>query len=203
MNSKKDRQKSGNLVTPGERLAVIEEFIPDLGTYEQDGIIYSKIIGQALIDYSNRRVSVYPVKKEAIAPKSSSTVIGEVGHAQSDNVLVKIRKIGEKKLSGVFTGILHISDVQDRYVSSMDDVAKPGDTIRSKVKSYRNQRYHLSTTEKDLGVVYAFCSKCGGFLEQKDRQMRCSGCGRIERRKAASDYGKEALGRKETELNEG
>ena len=193
MNLKSSEQKSGHIVLPGERLGVIEEFIPDSGTYVKDGIIYSQIVGRALTDLLNKRVSVYPLVRGATVPKVTSTVMGQVGNAQSDNVLVRIFKIGSKKLSGVFTGILHISDVQERYVDSMNDVCKPGDIMRAKVISEKNQIYHLSTTDKNLGVLYAFCSRCGNLLEQKRYEMRCPKCGNIEKRKTAVDYGKEEI----------
>jgi exosome complex component CSL4 len=193
MNMKASGHKSGHLVLPGERLGVIEEFIPDSGTYVQDGVIYSKIVGRALMDLLSKHVSVYPLVNGAPIPEVAATVMGQVGNAQSDNVLVRIFKIGPKKLSGVFTGILHISDVQERYVKSMNDVCKPGDIIRTKVISNKNQVSHLSTKDKNLGVVYAFCSRCSSLLEQKRHEMQCPKCGNIERRKTALDYGKEDI----------
>ena len=193
MNLKSSQNKSGNLVLPGERLGVIEEFIPNSGTYVKDGVIYSKVVGRALMDLLSKCVSVYPLISGVAIPKVSTTVVGQVGHAQSDNVLVRIFKIGSKNLSGVFTGILHISDVQERYVQSMNDVCKPGDIIRAKVISDKNQVYHLSTNDKALGVMYAFCSRCVNLLESKRYEMRCSKCGNVERRKIALNYGKEEI----------
>lgn len=190
MNLKTSESKSGHLVLPGERLGVIEEFIPDSGTYVQNGVIYSKIVGRALMDLLSKRVSVYPLINWTPVPKVASMVIGQVGNAQSDNVLVRIFKIGSKRLSGVFTGILHISDVQERYVKSMNDVCKPGDIIRTMVISNKNQVYHLSTKDKGLGVLYAFCSRCSNLLESKRHEMQCPKCGNVERRRTALDYGK-------------
>jgi exosome complex component CSL4 len=193
MNLKSPEHKSGHLVLPGERLGVIEEFIPDSGTYVKDGVIYSKIVGRALMDLLSKRVSVYPLIDGAAVPKVAATVVGQVGNAQSDNVLVRIFRIGSKTLSGVFTGILHISDVQESYVNSMNEVCKPGDLIRAKVISEKNQIYHLSTNDKDLGVLYAFCGRCAGLLESKRHEMRCPKCGNVEQRKTAADYGKEEI----------
>ncbi len=188
------QQRSGTLVLPGERLGVIEEFIPDAGTYVKDGVIYSRIVGRALMDMLNRKVSVYPLVQGAVVPKLGATVIGQVGNAQSDNVLVRIFAVGnKKKMSGVFGGILHISDVSDRYIDSMNDACKPGDLIRAKVISEKNQIFHLTTAEKNLGAIYAFCSICGNMLEQRKHEMQCTKCGNVERRKAAFDYGKEPL----------
>jgi exosome complex component CSL4 len=193
MNAKSSEQRSGQIVVPGERLGVIEEFSPDSGTYSKDGVIYSRVVGRALMDMMNRRVSVYPLVKEATVPNVGTKVIGQVGNAQSDNVLVRIFRIGPKKLSGVFTGILHISDVQDRYVNSMNEVCKQGDIVSAKVISEKNQVFHLTTVDKDLGVIYGFCSRCGNFLEPKRHEMRCVKCGNVEERKIALDYGEVEL----------
>jgi exosome complex component CSL4 len=194
MSLKSPEQKSGHFVVPGERLGVIEEFIPDSGTYVKDGVIYSKIVGRSLLDLINRRVSVYPVSDGVVIPKVSTVIIGQVGNAQSDNVLVKIIQIGDKKnLSSSFGGILHISDVSDRYVTSMNDACRPGDIVRAKVISEKNRVYHLSTNDKNLGVMYAFCSRCGNLLEPQRFELRCPKCGNIEKRKMAPDYGKEAI----------
>ena len=193
MNLKASGHKSGHLVLPGERLGVIEEFIPNSGTYVKDGVIYSKIVGRALMDLLSKRVSVYPLISGVAVPKVSNTIVGQVGHAQSDNVLVRIFKLGSKQLSGVFTGILHVSDVRERYVKSMTEVCKPGDIIRAKVISDKNQVYHLSTNDKNLGVMYAFCSRCASLLEPKRHEMYCPKCGNVEKRKLALNYGKEEI----------
>jgi len=193
MSLKSPEQKSGHLVVPGERLGVIEEFIPDSGTYVKDGVIYSKIVGRALLDLLNKRVSVYPFVMGELVPKVSSIVVGQIGNAQSDNVLVRILKIENKRLSGEFSGILHISDVSDRYVDSMNDVCKPGDIVRAEVISSKNRIFHLSINEKNLGIVYAFCSRCGTLLEPQRFDLHCPKCGNIEKRKMAPDYGKETL----------
>ena len=193
MTLKAPEQKSGHLVIPGERLGVIEEFIPDSGTYVKDGVIYSKIVGHSLLDLQNRRVSVYPAINSAVVPKVGTVIIGQLGNAQSDNVLVKIFRVGKKQVAGTFGGILHVSDVSDRYIEMLSDVCKPGDIIRAKVISEKNQIFHLSTNDKNLGVIYGFCSRDGTLLNQDRYDLKCPKCGNVERRKMAPDYGKETL----------
>lgn len=190
MGSKSVEQKTGQLVLPGDRLGVIEEFVPDNGTFVKDGVIYSKVVGRALHDLATRHVSVYPLVHDVMVPKVGSIVVGQVSNVQPENASVRIFQIGEKQLSGVFVGVLHISDVHLRYVESMFEICKAGDIIRALIISDKNQIYHLSTKEKDLGVIYAFCSNCGAALESKRQGMLCSKCGRIETRKTAFDYGK-------------
>jgi exosome complex component CSL4 len=203
MSTKPAEQKTGQLAVPGERLGVIEEFIPDAGTYEKDGVIYSKVIGRVLIDLVHRRVSVHQLIGPSKVPAVGNTVLAQVSNAQSDTAGARIFEIGEEEINGVFTGILHVSDVAPKYVDSMYDVCKAGDIIRAKVVSDKNLTYHLSTKEKNLGVVYAFCSNCGTLLEPKRQGMHCSKCGRIEKRKTASDYGKGLIPHRKEESYEG
>lgn len=199
MSSKSNEQKTGQLVVPGERLGVIEEFIPNSGTYVKDGIIYSKVIGRVLIDLVHRRVSVLQLAQGAKVPVTGSIVMGQVSNAQSDTAGVRIFEVSDKDVNGAFVGILHVSDVAMKYVDSMYDVCKSGDVLRAKVISEMNRTYHLATKEKNLGVVYAFCSSCGTLLEPRRQGMHCPKCGRIERRKIASDYGKGLIERRKGE----
>jgi exosome complex component CSL4 len=189
--SQQAKRKSGAFVSPGDRLGVIEEFSPGPGTYVEQGVIYAKATGRTLIDLLNKQVSVYPVVRSASSPKAGSIVIGQVQQTQNQTATVRIFKIGEKILSGPFIGVLHISDASPVYVDSMFDVCKAGDIVRAKVVSEANRMYHLSTAvDRNLGVIFAYCSNCGYVLQWRRSRMRCPNCGRIENRKVASDYGK-------------
>jgi len=186
-----EKIKSGQFLVPGERLGVIEEFSPGPGTYVEEGVVYSKIVGRVLMDLLNKTVSVYPLAHVVAVPRTGSTVTGQVTSAQSKKAVVRISEIGKKGLSGFFTGILYISDVSPNYVETMFDACKAGDIIRAKVVSEKNRTYHLSTAERSLGVIYAFCSRCGHVLTRGRRDLQCPTCGKFERRKIASDYGME------------
>jgi exosome complex component CSL4 len=183
-------RESGQFVVPGRRLGVIEEFMAGPGTYVERGTIYSNTTGRALLDMLNKKVSVYPLVHVVSTPRTGSTVIGQVSSVRSKNAMLRILSVGKRPLSGSFTGILHISDVSQSYIETMYGVCKPGDLMRAKVVSDLNRTYHLSTEEKNLGVIYAFCSCCGHLLQLRDEKMRCAECGNVEARKAAQDYGK-------------
>jgi exosome complex component CSL4 len=190
MVSKSSEQKSSQVVLPGERLGVIEEFTPDAGTYVRDGVIFSEVVGHALTDLVHKRVSVLALGRGPKVPKVGSVVMGQVSNVQMQNAGLRISQVDKKEISGFFSGVLHVADVQMEYVDSMFDVCKPGDIMRAKVISEKNRTYHLGTQDKELGVVYAFCSNCGYALEQKRQEMYCARCGRVEGRKTALDYGK-------------
>jgi exosome complex component CSL4 len=75
----------------------------------------------------------------------------------------------------------------------MYEVCKAGDIVKARVISDKNRVFHLTVNDKDLGVIQAFCSRCGHSLAQKRFIMRCSECGNSERRKSAADYGKDEV----------
>jgi exosome complex component CSL4 len=184
------KRKSGQFVVPGDRLGVIEEFTLGPGTYEQNGTIYSLTTGRALMDLLNKQVSVFPKVHVSNVPHVGSAVVGQVSDVQSKQATLRIFQVSDRLLTGFFSGLLHISDVSQRYVESMYEICKAGDIVRARVISEKNRVFHLTTNDKDLGVVYAFCSRCGQELAQKRFVMRCPDCGNSERRKTAQDYGK-------------
>lgn len=188
---KESERKSGLFVVPGTQLGVIEEFTPGPGTYVEDGTIHSQVTGCTLLDMLNRQVSVYPLVPTANVPQVGDIVTCLVLEVRSKNAILRIFKIGDKMLSGFFTGLLHISGVSHGYVDNMFNVCKVGDIMTAKVISTKNRSFFLSTADKDLGVLQSLCSICGSLLEPKNRGLSCSNCGNFEGRKLSPNYGKE------------
>ncbi len=193
MNKLRLKRQSGQFVVPGDRLGVIEEFSPGQGTFVEKGKIHAKISGRTLLDLQNKKVSVYPLVRGATMPRVGSIVIGQVSGLQNKTAAIRLFKIGNEQVSGAFTGLLYISDISMSYVESIHDACRSGDIVRAKVISDKNRVFHLSTKEKNLGVLYAFCSRCGHTLQQKRYKMACPDCGNIEKRRIALDYGKMAF----------
>jgi exosome complex component CSL4 len=177
-------------VLPGDKLGVIEQFLPGAGTYEQEGTIYANFTGTARIDLKNKRVTVVPTTRIPDLPKEGAEVIASVIHAQEKMATVNLWKINGKSLHNPFTALLHISSSSPRYERNMSDVCKAGDILRARVIDMTNRIPQLTTAGRGLGVVKAFCSKCGAVLEFTNRRLQCSSCGNIERRRLAEDYGK-------------
>lgn len=193
MASTQSKRKSGQIVVPGDRLGVIEEFTPGQGTYEYEGTIYSAATGRALMDLLNKQVSVYPKAHVTSVPHVGTIVTGQVLEVQNKQATIRIFQVDDRVLSGFFSGLLHIGDISPRYLESMYDACKAGDIVRARVISEKNRVFHLTTNEKDLGVIHSFCSRCGQSLMQKRFIMRCPDCGNTERRKIAADYGKDEI----------
>lgn len=177
-------------VLPGDRLGVVEEFLPGLGTYEESGTIYANFTGTAKVDNKNKRVTVTPTTRIPNLPKDGATVMASVIHAQEKMATVSIWKIDDKTIYNPFTAILHISSASPRYERSMSEVCKAGDILRARVIDMTNRIPQLTTAGRGLGVVKASCSKCGGNLAFENGRLQCVTCGNTERRRYADDYGK-------------
>ena len=178
-------------VLPGDKLGVIEQYLPGAGTYEKDGTIYANFTGGARIDLRNKRVTVVPATRVALLPKEGTTVIASVIHTSDKMATVNIWKINDKTIQNPFTAMLHISSSSPRYERNMSDVCKAGDILRARVIEM-NRIPQLTTAGRGLGVIKAFCSKCGAALEFKNRRLQCPSCGNIERRRLAEDYESQA-----------
>lgn len=183
-------QRSGQFVTPGDRLGVIEEFMLGKGTYINDGVIYSQITGYAHIDKENKKITVFQKTKMPVVPRIGHLVVGEVAQVKGKVAHIKLLEIGRFKLKKAFSAILHVSYASKYFTKSIQDAFKPGDIISAEVIGDENPPYQLTTGKSELGVLQAYCSNCGAPLTASGRQLVCKRCGNMERRKTSADYGK-------------
>jgi exosome complex component CSL4 len=181
-------KKTKELVFPGSKLGVIEEFIPGKGTYEKGGSIYSKIIGNADLDAINKEASVRSSNKNPILPSKDSIVTGIVSGIQGKAATLDIYKINDHTLRAPFTGMLHVSRCSPKYERGINDVCKLADLIRAKVVDVKDGFIKINTVDAKLGVIRAFCSNCGNILVYKRNKLKCKKCGNFEKRKVSDDY---------------
>ena len=188
------KKLNGSFVVPGERLGVVEEFDPGRGTVDVDGIVYSSQTGTALLDPNRHVVTVKPITGPVVVPEEGSSIIGVVEKIQEKMAIVNIVVVDGKKMPLPFTGMLHISNSSPRFERVMGDVVKPNDIIRAKVIDTSQRIPKLTTVGRDLGVIKAYCSRCGNELVLSGRILRCSVCRNVERRRLAEDFESEVPG---------
>ena len=181
-------------VTPGEQLGVIEEFLPGSGTYVHDGGIYASEAGVLQLDVRRREILVQPKTRRPQIPKVGDMVVGQVVSTSDKTLSMRVHEINGEETSSGLTGIMHVSDLSRGYVKSVTDAFRVGDIVRATVISTKNREYHLNTEEDRLGVLRASCVYCGHPLTLYRRNLRCINCGEVDRRKIASDFGKESSG---------
>ncbi len=184
-----DKSRQGMPVTPGDEIGVEEEYFPGPGAYvDERGTIRSQLVGRVLIDIVKRSISVRHVKGKPYVPRVGDIVEGIISGISEDLAFVDIHVIEEKPSKSTdFTGIIHISQVSLEYIETMYDAFRLGDVIRARVIT-NYQPYQLTTKEPSLGVIAAFCNKCGAILRKRDDRLICPVCGNVENRKISVMY---------------
>lgn len=184
--------EEGKFVTPGEALGISEEFMPGTWTYEEEGSIFAAISGKVEIDMKDRKINVIP--KVSVPPqiKEGGIVMGKVWDVKAQIALVDIIKIKgvDRGLPGNVRGAVHISKAKEAYVTDLSREFVIGDIIMAKVLSTKREPIELTTSGRALGVVKAFCSRCGISLEPFKKGLRCTECRHVESRKVSAEYGK-------------
>jgi len=180
-------------VFPGERLAVIEEYNEGEGTYQSDGEVRSAEIGVTRHDEATRSVAVEKKTPEIIVPEEGMVAVAEVGSVARRDARVNIFMLNGRHIHPTYSGVIHISDISRDYTKNIDMALRNGDTVKGRIVNVKNRLNQMSLADPEYGVVYAYCSRCGGLLELDRGRLTCPDCGRVERRKTVRSYGKEEL----------
>ncbi|MCK4701925.1 exosome complex RNA-binding protein Csl4 [Candidatus Bathyarchaeota archaeon] len=180
-------------VFPGERLAVIEEYNEGEGTYQSDGEVRSAEIGVTRHDGATRSVAVEKKTPKIIVPEEGMIAVAAVGSVARRDARVDIFMLDGRHIHPTYSGVIHISDISRDYTKNIDMALRNGDTVKGRIVNVKNRLNQMSLADPDYGVVYAYCSRCGGLLESDRGRLTCPDCGRVERRKTARSYGKEEL----------
>ena len=179
---------SKRIALPGESLCKEEEYLAHKGVYvDENGTVRASTVGEPIYDNASRRVQIKPVKELKI-PKAGETVIGYVDTMRDDMAFIKI--IGydiAKTFKHSFTGVLHISQVTDAKGDSLYNYVRLGDLVKVKVLN-RYIPILVAAKEPRLGVILAFCSRCGNELYKDGDKLKCGVCGNTEIRKISLDY---------------
>ncbi len=180
-------------VFPGEELAVIEEYNNGAGSYQKDGLVRSEELGEPRLNREKRAIEVKKVTKPLNLPKEGVVVIAETGSVTRRDARVDIFRVAGKKIEPTYTGVIHINDVAREFGRDLEHAMRSGDIIKAVVANTKNRIIQLSMFPPDYGVIYAYCSLCGGILENDKGRLTCPSCKRVERRQVAKSYGKEEL----------
>ncbi|MCZ7403250.1 MAG: exosome complex RNA-binding protein Csl4 [Candidatus Methanoperedens sp.] len=177
-------------VLPGDLIGTSEEFIPRNGAYLEGGNIYAAASGIVNINKKDRAISVTPVTNTPPHLQVGDIVIGQVTDVKDSVALVEIAGIkgkGEREIVNAEQAAIHVSNVKDAYVKDLYYEFAPFDIVKARVLDLRNMR--LSTVNKELGVMKAYCGNCRTVLKVDNGKLKCPKCERTETRKLSSDYG--------------
>jgi len=165
-------------------------FIPGKGTYEQNGTIYSSIIGELKINMRNKIVNVIRLKKDFPIPNVGQLVNARIVKIRRNSALALMTNRIGINYNCVYEGMIHISQASKMYVESITDAFNEGDIVKAKIIHTDRIPYQLSTIGKKLGVILAYCRICGYRMILKGTKVYCPKCKIAENRKISSYYGK-------------
>lgn len=181
------------LLLPGDYVGREEEFIPGIGLYSENGEIFASNTGELQQD---REKHIAKLVIRTRIPKSLAKgiiTLGQVTEVFNNVVFLVLDNFESKKFTYVapdIPGVIKISEVDDRFIKDMKNEFRIGDIVRVKVLEVKKHTIFLTTKEKNLGVIKAFCSKCRNVLiKERGNILVCESCGNMEMRKTAYDYG--------------
>lgn len=176
-------------VLPGEEVAVVEEFIPCEGTYEDDGKVYAAIVGELVLDQEEKTAAVKPLNPP-LRLKPGDIVWGEITDVKPTMAICEVIAVEgkERNITGDTSATIHVSKISSGYTTDVGKELRPSDIIRARVLQVKPS-LQLTTAAPHLGVIKALCRKCRKPLKRRGNSLYCEICERTEYRKIADDYG--------------
>jgi len=189
MSKKSETKTNHTRVVPGDKIAVIEEFLPDKNCFEEDGSIIAEVTGEVIKDSKSHKIAVKP-SKEHFSLNKGDIGYGRVEFVKKQVASVDIIKINNVNVAKPINSILHVSEASRRFVRNMYEVTRPGDWIKFRVTRTEKPIY-ISFIGEDLGVVIALCNHCGHELVFFRRNsLKCLNCNAVQGRITSKMYGK-------------
>ncbi|MEI6795502.1 MAG: exosome complex RNA-binding protein Csl4 [Methanomassiliicoccales archaeon] len=177
-------------VVPGEEVGVVEEYMPGIGTWEdEDGKIHAALLGELQIDNEEKVVTVTAQKPMTLLVPGD-LVFCQVTDVRSAMAICEVVAVEGKgrEVTGDTNGTIHVSKLSQEYVQEVGKEVRPSDIIRARVTQVKPS-VQLTTASEHLGVIKALCRKCRQPLVKVEKGLYCATCDRQDYRKMADDYG--------------
>ncbi|MCS7145903.1 MAG: exosome complex RNA-binding protein Csl4 [Nitrososphaerota archaeon] len=163
-------QATGRVVLPGDKLCVVEEFIPDSGAKAlRDGSVVATVSGIAEYDIKNHTVKVKPAKP-SVKIKQGDLVLCQVKDVQDKLIICDILAAAGHTVKTHWTA----AALSGRRAPAFT----VGDILVARVRDEYYGIYTLTVKGRGLGVFQAFCDTCGGPLTLSGRGLFCNRCKR-------------------------
>ena len=179
------------IVMPGDKIGIIEQYMPGEGTYDDNGDITSLVLGNVKINQKKKIISVISNAKPALL-KVGDMIYGQITDIKTQRVIVKIEcmKGNGRPLALPYTGAIHISKAKNEYIEKISDAFRIGDIIQAEVVKVSRDNIDLSTTKNECGVLKAMCTRCRDYMvtTPKKNEVKCRRCHKKERRKLSRNY---------------
>jgi len=179
-----------NFVIPGDVVGTAEEFLPGEGTYVKGEHLRATTTGVTKVDAKDRSAKVIPRANAPVKLKKGDVVVGQITDLKESLAILQLafKRGCESRPIQNTEALIHISRVKSSYVKEIRQVLGLRDIVKAKVID-ENPTISLSIVDEDLGVVKAYCTRCGTPLTLDGKKLVCPECQQVETRKVSPDYG--------------
>jgi len=169
------------LFTPGEVITTQEEYDAGRNTFEENGNIRASIVGEAVFNDTNKKVSVNGKSKELL--RIGDIVYGVVSNTKESMISMDLIKTEGEKTLIVTRAQLPVRNISNNFVTDARTYFKIGDVVKARVVKSDELAVDVEVKGIGLGVVTAFCSNCRSKMDFSNEKMMCFNCGHVEERK--------------------
>jgi len=171
------------VVTPGEEVAVAEEFEVVGESYMDKYVARSTVLGLVEYDVRGHIAVVEPIRKPMLI-KQGDIVHCVVEGKGLKHVTAKCFAVEEQGSMGYLPYAYTAFLIYPSHISDLSDVGI-GDYIRARVASRYGPPYLVTIKHPQLGVTYTLCPRCRTAMRRVGQVFRCPSCGLEVRRKVA------------------
>ena len=172
-----------NQKIPGEKIALIEEYLPGENTFEVNDTIRATVIGEINLD-SNDRLASINKQKQITVPNVGDIIIGVVEANLPSMIAIMIKFVNGRKVNSDLECVCVTRHIRKKNIALAKDV------VKAKIISHINGTIHASIDSEELGVLFTKCRKCFGTVVKMRDAVKCKDCGWIDDRKLSLDFGK-------------
>ena len=172
---------SENRAFPGDKIAYIEEYEAGYNTFDDGDMVIAATVGEKDVDKATRTASVKHPKMLSI-PRVGDIVIGTVAAVLSSMIAVSIDYINGKPTTSKVECVCSTRDIRRK------NVALVGDVMALRIKNHLNGTIHAGVDERELGVLFTSCRKCGKKVVPMRDAIKCTECSWIDERKLSSNF---------------
>ena len=180
------------IVMPGDKLGIIEQYVPGEGTYDEDGEIKSSVLGNVKINQKTKIISVDSKLGKPALLKKGDIIYGQITDIkpQRANITIDCIKDNPRPLALPYIGAIHISQAKKDYLEKLSDAFRIGDIVQAKVVKITGDNVDLSTVDRKCGVLKAMCTRCRDYMYTtgKRNEVRCRTCNKKEKREVSLNY---------------
>lgn len=173
---------SESTTLPGDKIASIEEYEAGYNAFDDGNMVRATAVGSVDIDKSQRIANIINPKILSV-PKVGDTIIGTVAAVMSSMIIVTVDYINGSPTTSKVECLCATRNIRKKNVALVNDI------VRLKTVSHLNGAIHTTMDDRDSGVLFTKCRKCGGKVVPMRDAIKCTECAWIDDRKLSAMFG--------------